>query len=146
MLYVIDPASNLACSLNASDLASHATMQKRRRRLPRLPRSFQTGAVLDVEGRRVSFQPGRSRGGDGMSGVLLIPMAVATGVVVIVVAVAVVLVVLFVTVSMRGGQRRGAKRRGETRQELADAHERERVERDRDIAQEQTRQRIDPDR
>jgi uncharacterized membrane protein len=82
-----------------------------------------------------------------MSGVLLIPMAVATGVVVIVVAVAVVLVVLFVTVSMRGGQRRGAKRRGETRQELADAHERaERPERDRDIAQEQTRQRIDPDR
>jgi hypothetical protein len=46
-----------------------------------------------------------------MSGVLLIPMAVATGVVVIVVAVAVVLVVLFVIVSMRGGQRRGAKRR-----------------------------------
>ena len=76
-----------------------------------------------------------------MSGVLLIPIAVATGVVVIVVAVAVVLVVLFVTVSMRGGQRRGAKRRGETRQELADAHER-----DRDTAQEQTRQRIDPDR
>jgi uncharacterized membrane protein len=107
----------------------------------------QTGGVLDVEGRRVSFQPGKSRGRDGMSGVLLIPMAVATGVVVIVVAVAVVLVVLFVTVSMRGGQRRGAKRRGETRQELADAHERaERPERDRDIAQEQTRQRIDPDR
>ena len=128
-------------------MAGAATMQKRRRRLPRLPRSFQTGAVLDVEGRRVSFQPGKSRGRDGMSGVLLIPMAVATGVVVIVVAVAVVLVVLFVTVSMRGGQRRGAKRRGETRQELADAHERGgRAERDRDIAQEQTRQRIDPDR
>ena len=82
-----------------------------------------------------------------MSGVLLIPMAVATGVVVIVVAVAVVLVVLLVTVSMRGGQRRGAKRRGETRQELAAAHERaERAERDRDIAQEQAQQRIDPDR
>jgi hypothetical protein len=83
--------------------------------------------------------------GDGMSGVLLIPLAVATGVVVIVVAVAVVLVVLFVTLSMRGGQRRGAKRRGETRQELADARA-ERPERDRDIAQEQAQQRIDPDR
>jgi hypothetical protein len=97
--------------------APSATMQKRRRRLPRLPRSFQTGAVLDVEGRRVSFHPGKSRGGDGMSGVLLVPMAVATGVVVIVVAVAIVLVVLFVTVSVRGGQRRGAKRRGETRKD-----------------------------
>ena len=80
-----------------------------------------------------------------MSGVLLIPLAVATGVVVIVVAVAVVLVVLFVTLSMRGGQRRGAMRRGETRQELADARA-ERPERDRDIAQDQAQQRIDPDR
>jgi hypothetical protein len=47
-----------------------------------------------------------------MSDALLIPIAaVSTGVVVIVVAIAVVLVVLFVTVSMRGRQRRGAKRR-----------------------------------
>jgi hypothetical protein len=81
-----------------------------------------------------------------MSDALLIPMAVATGVVVIVVAIAVVLVVLFVTVSMRGGQRRGAQRRGETRHDLAAAQERaERAERERDIAQEQAQQRIDPD-
>ncbi len=82
-----------------------------------------------------------------MSGALVIPMAVATGVVVIVVAIAVVLIVLLVTVSMRGSQRRGATRRGEHRQELADANERAgRAERDRDIAQEQAQQRIDPDR
>jgi flagellar biosynthesis/type III secretory pathway M-ring protein FliF/YscJ len=78
---------------------------------------------------------------------LLIPMAVATGVVVIVVAVAVVLVVLIVTMSMRGRQRRSATRRGEDRQELADAHERaERAEQDRDIADERAQERIDPDR
>jgi uncharacterized membrane protein len=79
---------------------------------------------------------------------LLIPIAaVATGVVVIVVAVAVVLVVLFVTLSMRGRQKRGVKRRDETRHELAQAHERAaRAERDRDIAQEQAQQPIDPDR
>jgi uncharacterized membrane protein len=82
-----------------------------------------------------------------MSYTLLIPIAaVATGVVVIVVAIAVVLVVLFVTVSMRGRQRRGMKRRDETRHDLAEAHERAaRAERDRDIAQEQS-QRNDPDR
>jgi uncharacterized membrane protein len=40
-------------------------------------------------------------------------LAVDTGVVVIVVAVAVVLVVLFVTASMRGRQRRDARRRSE---------------------------------
>ena len=81
-----------------------------------------------------------------MSYALLIPVAaVATGVVVIVVAIAVVLVVLFVTVSMRGRQRRGIKRRDETRHDLAQAHERAaRAERDRDIAQEQAR-RNDPD-
>jgi len=67
--------------------------------------------------------------------------AVGTGVVVIVVAIAVVLVVLLVSLSMRGRQRRDGKRR----QELADAHERAaRAERDRDIAQEQSR-RGDPD-
>jgi uncharacterized membrane protein len=82
-----------------------------------------------------------------MSDALLIPIAaVSTGVVVIVVAIAVVLVVLFVTMSMRGRQRRGVKR-DETRGDLAEAHERAtRAEHDRDIAQEQAQQRIDPDR
>jgi uncharacterized MAPEG superfamily protein len=81
-----------------------------------------------------------------MSDAVLIPMAVATGIVVIVVAIAVVLVVLFVTLSMRGRQRRSATQR-DARQELADAHERaERAERDRDIAQQQAQQRTDPDR
>jgi len=83
-----------------------------------------------------------------MSDALLIPIAaVGTGGVVIVVAIAVVLVVLFVTVSMRGRQRRGVKRREETRHDLAEAHERAaRAERDLDIAQEQNQQRPDPDR
>jgi uncharacterized membrane protein len=82
-----------------------------------------------------------------VSDALLIPIAaVSTGVVVIVVAVAVVLVVLFVTLSMRGRQKRGVKRRDETRQDLAEAHERAaRAERDRDIAQEQAQQHRDPD-
>jgi uncharacterized membrane protein len=82
-----------------------------------------------------------------VSDALLIPVAaVSTGVVVIVVAVAVVLVVLFVTLSMRGRQKRGVKRRDETRHELAEAHERvARAERDRDIAQEQAQQHRDPD-
>jgi uncharacterized membrane protein len=82
-----------------------------------------------------------------MSDVLQVPMAVATGVVVIVVAIAVVLVVLIITVSMRGGQKRGATRRAEGRQELAGANERAaRAERDRDIAQEQAQQPNDRDR
>jgi uncharacterized MAPEG superfamily protein len=83
-----------------------------------------------------------------MSDALLVPIAaVATGVVVIVVAIAVVLVVLFVTASMRGRQRRGLKRRDETRHELAEANERAaRAERDRDIAREQSSQPHDPDR
>lgn len=82
-----------------------------------------------------------------MRDALLIPItAVATGVVVIVVAVAVVLIVLFVTLSMRGRQRRGLKRGAETREDLAEAHERAaRAERDRDVAQEQAQQRADPD-
>jgi uncharacterized membrane protein len=82
-----------------------------------------------------------------VSDALLIPIAaVSTGVVVIVVAVAVVLVALFVTLSMRGRQNRGVKRRDETRHELAEAHERAaRAERDRDIAQEQAQQHRDPD-
>jgi uncharacterized membrane protein len=53
-----------------------------------------------------------------------VPLAVSTGVVVIVVAIAVVLVVLFVTVSMRGRQRRGAQRRDEERLDVAEARER----------------------
>jgi uncharacterized membrane protein len=83
-----------------------------------------------------------------MSDTLSIPIAaVATGVVVIVVAVAVVLVVLFVTLSMRGRQRRGLKRQEATQRDLAEAHERAaRAERDRDIAQEQSSQPRDPDR
>ena len=82
-----------------------------------------------------------------MSDALLTPMAVATGVVVIVVAVAVVLVVLIITVSMRGRQKRGATRRAENRQEIAEANERAaRVERDRDIADEQAQQPDDRDR
>jgi uncharacterized membrane protein len=61
--------------------------------------------------------------------------AVGTGVVVIVVAIAVVLVVFFVTVSMRGGQKRGAQQRGEARHDLEEARERTgRAERERDIA------------
>ena len=82
-----------------------------------------------------------------MSDALLIPMAAATGVVVIVVAIAVVLVVLIVSVSMRGRQKRGATRRAEDRQELAGANERAaRVERDRDIAEEQAQQPNERDR
>jgi uncharacterized membrane protein len=85
---------------------------------------------------------------DEMSDALLIPIAaVATGVVVIVVAIAVVLVVLFVTLSMRGRQRRGLKRSDETRHDLTEANERAaRAERDRDIAQGDASQRSDPDR
>jgi hypothetical protein len=61
--------------------------------------------------------------------------AVGTGVVVIVVAIAVVLVVLFVTVAMRGGQKRGAQQRGEARRDVEEARERAgRAERERDIA------------
>ena len=64
-------------------------------------------------------------------------LAVSTGVVVIAVAVAVVLVVLFVTVSMRGRQRRGAQQRGEARRDVDEARERAgRAEHERDIAPE----------
>ena len=67
---------------------------------------------------------------------MVIPLAVGTGVVVIAVAAAVVLVVLFVTVSMRGRQKRGAQRRSEAQRELDDAHQRAaRAEHERDIAQ-----------
>jgi hypothetical protein len=63
-------------------------------------------------------------------------LAVGTGVVVIVVAVAVVLVVLFVTVSMRGRQKRGAQRRSEARHDAVEAREAGRAERGRDVARE----------
>jgi hypothetical protein len=43
------------------------------------------------------------------------PFAVGTGVVVIVVAIAIVLVVLFVTLSLRGSQKRRAARRAGSR-------------------------------
>jgi uncharacterized membrane protein len=67
----------------------------------------------------------------------LVVLAVDTGVVVIVVAAAVVLVVLFVTVSMRGRQRREAQRRGEARRDVDEGRERVgRPERDRDSARE----------
>jgi hypothetical protein len=71
-----------------------------------------------------------------MSTTFVVP-AVSTGSVVIAVAVAVVLVVLFVTVSMRGRQKRGAERRGEARRDVDEARERaERAEHERDIARE----------
>jgi hypothetical protein len=75
----------------------------------------------------------KPRDGDAISEVVMLPIpAIATGVVVIVVAIAVVLVVLLVTVSMRGGQRRAAQRRGEARRDADDARERaERAEPDR---------------
>jgi uncharacterized membrane protein len=62
-------------------------------------------------------------------------LAVSSGAVVIAVAGAVVLVVLFVTVSMRGRQRRDAQRRGEARRDMAEVRERAgQAERDRGIA------------
>ena len=63
--------------------------------------------------------------------------AVSAGVVVIAVAAAVVLVVLFVTLSMRGRQKRGARRIDDARRDADEARERAaQAERDRDIAQE----------
>ena len=67
----------------------------------------------------------------------LVVLAVSTGVVVIVVAVAVVLVVLLVTVSMRSRQKRSAQQLGEARQAG-------RAERDREIAR-QGEQDLGPD-
>jgi C4-dicarboxylate-specific signal transduction histidine kinase len=104
----------------------------------------QASGVLDpIAARRVGYLS-QTEGLEEpeVSYAVLMPVAtVGTGVVVIVVAIAVVMVVLFVTLSMRGRQRRGGKRR----QDLADAQERAaRAERDRDIAQEQSR-RSDPD-
>jgi hypothetical protein len=58
-------------------------------------------------------------------------LAVATGVVVV--ALALALVVLFVTLSMRGRQKPGAQRRGETRHDVDVAAERSERQRDRDI-------------
>jgi hypothetical protein len=66
-----------------------------------------------------------------------VALAVSTGVVVIAVAVALVLVVLFVTLSMRGRQRRGAARRGEARRDIDEARERAApAERNRETARE----------
>jgi hypothetical protein len=79
----------------------------------------------------------RPRGRRRMPSTAFVPLAVGTGVVVIVVALAIVLVVLFVTLSMRGRQKRGAEQRGEARRDVDEGREREgRAERDRDIAPE----------
>jgi hypothetical protein len=59
-----------------------------------------------------------------MSSPGVVILAVATGVVVIVVAIAVVLIVLFVTLSMRGRQKRGAARRSEGRRDMDEPRER----------------------
>jgi uncharacterized membrane protein len=71
-----------------------------------------------------------------MPSTAVVPLAVGTAVVVIAVAAAVVLVVLFVTLSMRGRQKRGAERRRETRDDADEAAERALRRRDRDIAPE----------
>jgi hypothetical protein len=63
-----------------------------------------------------------------MNGAIVL-LAVDTGVVVIVVAIAIVLVVLFVTLAMRGRQRRSALQRGEIRRDVEEAREREGQER-----------------
>jgi F0F1-type ATP synthase membrane subunit b/b' len=74
-------------------------------------------------------------------------LAVGTGVVVIVVAIAVVLLALMLTASMRGRRKRGAQQHDEARRDLTQAQERaEHAERDRDVAEEQSGRRADPDR
>jgi hypothetical protein len=79
----------------------------------------------------------RSSGRKGRMSATFLMLAVSTGVVVIVIAIAIVLVVLFVTASLRGGQKRGAERRGEARREVVEAQERtRRAERERDDARE----------
>jgi F0F1-type ATP synthase membrane subunit b/b' len=60
-----------------------------------------------------------------MMNAALVVLAVDTGVVVIVVAIAIVLVVLFVTLAMRGRQRRGAQQRHEARRDVEEARARE---------------------
>ena len=70
-------------------------------------------------------------------------LAVGTGVVVIVVAIVVALIVLFVTLSMRGRQ----KRRGATQRDIGRAEERAtRAEQDRDVARGQADRGADADR
>jgi hypothetical protein len=59
----------------------------------------------------------------------LVVLAGATGVVVVALA----LVVIFVTLSMRGRQKPGAQRRGETRHDVDVGAERSERQRDRDI-------------
>jgi hypothetical protein len=78
-----------------------------------------SGSGLVVAG-MLEERPGGRRGTMTSNFVVL---AVSTGVVVIAVAAAVVLVVLFVTLSMRGRQRRGAERRGEARRDIDEARE-----------------------
>jgi uncharacterized membrane protein len=79
--------------------------------------------------------PGRVAGRRSRMRTSFVVLAVGTGVVVIVVAIAVVLIVLLVTVSMRGGQQRGAQQRSEARRDVEEARERAgRAERERDDA------------
>jgi hypothetical protein len=79
----------------------------------------------------------RTGGRRGTMTTNFVVLAVSTGVVVIAVAAALVLVVLFVTLSMRGRQKRGAVRRGEARRDIDEARERAGpAERDRETARE----------
>ena len=74
----------------------------------------------------------------------MMPLGVATGVVVIAVAAAVVLVALIAALSMRGRGMRAAQRRSEVRRDLDQALERaDQAERDRDVARRQVEQTTD---
>ncbi len=73
--------------------------------------------------------------------VSMMPLGVATGVVVIAVAAAVVLVALIAALSMRGRGMRAAQRRGEVRRDLDQALDRaDQAERNRDVARSQVEQ------
>jgi Tfp pilus assembly protein PilX len=68
----------------------------------------------------------------------MMPLGVATGVVVIAVAAAVVLVALIAALSMRGRGMRAAQRRSEVRRDLDQALDRaDQAERNRDVARSQ---------
>jgi hypothetical protein len=74
----------------------------------------------------------------------MMPLGVATGVVVIAVAAAVVLLALIAALSMRGRGMRAAQRRNEVRRDLDQALERvDQAERDRDVARSQVEQTTD---
>jgi predicted lipid-binding transport protein (Tim44 family) len=76
--------------------------------------------------------------------VSMMPLGVATGVVVIAVAAAVVLLALIAALSMRGRGMRAAQRRNEVRRDLDQALERvDQAERDRDVARSQVEQTTD---